>query len=764
MNFRKIACAVLAILLASSQGLAWAQPGPVSSAWEVRAAGGDALAEKIRLHVRAVELGREAQFDTALPILEKLIVQYPLDRQLFLDYLVVLFWAGHYEKAVSLYETKGLKPENMREYDRMAIGRSYFRAGKYKQARILFASVPDNDAARIAEAQAAIMAGAREDGEKIFAALITGGKDLADIYRDRAYVLELIGDYKAAAADKQKMLFLLPDTAEKRILRKQITADVLRNLIRGQQLPAAIEFGKKNLSFMAGDQFFESDFIVALQSNNNLKEAVREADRLWGAKANVPLYGLQAVAESFLRLGNWKQAVDAYERAIQAGGAADILLAGQAIAYAQDGRLEDAKRLYAQLAGKKNAPTTQLLVANLSSLLDYHKPYVAQQLFKTILAELPASERINAELHMGERMLAYWHSHAAYEHFRRVYKIKPDEPRAIAGMIRSARIIGDYVLARRLLDDSERQKIKSPVIEQAANEFKARAKGSLDVAFSHAHSHLDTMSDNLIVAAEHRTSDAVSILAQWRRVELENIATRATATLQGTSAGLGRTWMYDSLRVWYDHNRYGARNLDGFRLSYVRNFGDNIAWYINIAKHPYETVETLPFSLMATDYTLGVVRVYGLDRIRLAYVLSSISDGNRLTGFSAEWQRTWFDKAKTSLNSSLFATQVGFSKQLINGLPLVYYSPERRQIIGFSLSKRWKYGSHYWELTPTFRWERELDGPFLASPSLRLEYGKIYSAYRRLSLGLEYGIFWPHEGGGLKYASLQYYLAYRFGW
>ncbi len=762
MKFREWTCVLLVLLVASIPGLALGQPlsKPVSS--EKNGSQQPALGKG--LHVRAVELARESKFELALPMLEKLYAQYPNNLEMFFDYLVILTWDKQNEKAISLYENKGLSAAKLPDYVKMAMGGAYFSVGKYPRARSLFGAVANNLSARIAEAQSAMLSGAPEDGEKIFSSLLSSGQDPMIVYRERAVGRELIGAYKEASLDRLKLLEIIPDTPENNNLLKQTTADVLRDLIKGGTYSAAIEFAQKQLSFMAGEVYFESDYIVALQQNRDFKAAVSEADRLWGPTVQAPSYGLQSVAESYIELGKWKQAIRTYERIIAGGGSNDAIVSGQVLAYALNGQLDLAKPLFEKLASRKNQETNELMVINILSLIDYGKIHSAQQLFKIMVAVLPDADQVKPRVQIGQSLLGAGYNREAYEHFNHAYKVQPDNVDAMVGITRSAIAVGDYELAKKMLDRMQKLQLRSPEIIQVSSEFQNRETGNMAVGFYHVHNHLNELADDFVAVGEQRVSNAMSVFSQWRRLRMENTDTQASALLFTASAGVGRIWMNDSIRLWYDHHWTGSSNQSGFRVSYVRNFGEHTAWDLTVARHPYEDTGALRNNIMQTDYTLGFTRIIGPSRLRFAYVLGGLSDGNGINGFSGEWQRTWKDNDKTAITTSLFVTQARFREQEINGIPVVYDSPVRRETFGASIAKRWKYKNHYWELAPTLRWERDWPQRFLAGPSIRLEYGKSFSANHGLILGVEYGVFFPQEGGSLRYGSLQYDFSYYANW
>lgn len=764
MKLRKWACALLAAVVASQAGIAAVQAAPATAPAEKAGRQDPALGKA--QHAKAVELAREKRFDLALPMLEQLCAEYPANREMAYDYWVVLTWDGQNEKAVRLFEKRAYAISTLPDYVRMAMGGAYFSTGNYTVARRLFAAVPDSLSARIAEAQSAILGGTRDDGEKIFEGLIAAGRELEVVYRERAVARELIGAYKEAASDRQKLLELMPDTPENLSLRKQTTADALRDLIRGGAFAPAAEFGRKQIAFMTGDRYFESDYIVALQVNENFAEAVREAERLWGDQTRVPSYGLQSLAECYMELGKWKQATHTYERIVSSGDTGEAIQAGQAIAYAQGGRMDLARQLYEKLAAGKNPETIDLLVSNILILIDFKRPFAAQQLTKALTAALPAAAQVKPLVQVGERFYETEYAREAYEHFRQAHRIKPDDPGALVGMGRAAIVAGDYEVAKKTIETLKELRIRTPETIRLNSEFAEREKGNLESGFYHTHTHLQETADDFVARGEQRISHSHMILAQWRRLRIANNAAGDSALMYSASAGIGRVWVNDSIRLWAENNWTGGRSRPGFRVSYVRNFGTNTSWDFGVARHPYEDASALrqnPF-IMMTDYSLGFTRILGPSRIRLAYTWGLLSDSNTMNGLTAEWQRTWHDDDKTAFTTSLFATRTAFRAQEINGTPVVYDSPVRREGFGVSAAKRWKYKTHYWELSPTVKWERDWPDKFQLGPSVRLEYGKEFSRRHSLVLGVEYGVFWPQEGGGMKYGAFQYDASYRASW
>ena len=84
-------------------------------------------------HQSAVKLAREGNLKEALPLMESVYQQKPLDPTVVADYIVLLTWAERWSKAVAVYEQK--KELKLPDYVLPQVGRAYVEQGQLRQAQ-----------------------------------------------------------------------------------------------------------------------------------------------------------------------------------------------------------------------------------------------------------------------------------------------------------------------------------------------------------------------------------------------------------------------------------------------------------------------------------------------------------------------------------------------------------------------------------------------------------------------------------------------------
>lgn len=700
---------------------------------------------------QAVQLARNQHYGLALTVLQALYTGNPADRDTACDYIAVLNWAGRHTEAVSVFEA--LAPGPVPAYVLRAAGGSYYQTGRYAEALPSFKmlTAQGDSQAELWQAECLAALGDTEAAAAFYQERLAKTPADSLVYLSRARTAGRQGNYRQAAADYERARTLIAgDSAQAIVLQDELTIALLRsgNILRAiAELQPYIENGSANTSM-------QGNYIVALRSSGQYRQAVETAGRLWPDNTLAPLFALRAAAESYSQLKEPRQAITLYQAILARQPHDDSAQMGLAYHLLATGQQRQGLTIYTGLLD--HHPTHPTLAVNDAvSLLTAGHRTAASALFQTAIAYQPdLRERYAAALRTAGM------PQAALEQYRLLAGQAEASPAVLAGWLRTALSAGDYRQARQARQQLYEQFPLHPLTAAATEAFASRPLGEASLTFRSDSSYKQKDSAAWSFAASQNLSDSYRLSAGYDRLYLSDQATRRT--LSGRNIGLRfANWRTDTQLVY---TRY-TDTLSAYSLASEYRLSDNTAASLTISRSPLTDVRALAAQagpVLVQNYQFALTRrPSSAYEYSLSVSRSLFSDSNQATGFSLRHTQLLYDRVSQALSRQVYWNRTFYKEE-----HTAYDSPDLRESLGLGFHQKFSRGPEYvavdWML---LNWEHDVPERLALTPYIRLEYGYDMSATYALALGVEYGLHSDNAAGaGLRYSYRRLDGAYRIRW
>lgn len=337
MKQTKLFLTVLAGTIAANYNPAAAAPAPVPAQ--------EILAEDhAAVFASARKLMAKQKYAAAVPVLRSLLEQTPGNKQVAAEYITALARAGNTSAAATVFARTGkiaLPADTV-----YLLGTAYAGQGNWEKALDLYrdAAAGGYAKARVGEAECLAALGRSDEAEAAYTALLAA--DPADdwLYQQRGAIYLGRKQYDKAAADFSAAVLLKnKQGAASGALSESLAAalvgtgsydeavQVLSPLIKNKQATAAARV----------------NYITAMGRSGNAALAIEEAKTMWPELAKVPVDGILALADCYVRTGYAAEALSLYQAALQREPGNLAGRAGQAYALLYSGRYVEGVKLYA---------------------------------------------------------------------------------------------------------------------------------------------------------------------------------------------------------------------------------------------------------------------------------------------------------------------------------------------------------------------------------------------------------------------------------
>ncbi len=321
------------------------------------------------LIVDAVLQARRGELEEALATLEPMLAKRPDDRQLKIDYMVLLGWAGRDEEA--LQQAEGFDLEVAPPYLIESLAKSARNVGRFDQAVELYTLATTRRPGRAAGygglAMAQADAGRSEEALQTLAPALQAHPKNRDLLFAGGYAHERSGnrlealwayeeilrlDPRHREASRRRLLMLSALGAPGPALREggenagllstdemdHVTADWAAAKVRWGEIPAPgyeVRFAETDEAIAMLDDRIRQltaekglsetatpvlrarfDRMVALRNRYRMTDVVAEYERLGAQNVAVPVYGHQAAGDAYLYLERPREAEVAYREAL----------------------------------------------------------------------------------------------------------------------------------------------------------------------------------------------------------------------------------------------------------------------------------------------------------------------------------------------------------------------------------------------------------------------------------------------------------------
>lgn len=729
-----------------------------------------ASGERDSLHAYAVELSHRQNFSESLLILHWLYENDTTDKPVLYDYIVVLNWSGNNNGAVEMFEKE--KITDPPAYLLRSVGGSYYQQKDYAKAVDYLGQAADKGdrKAKIWQAQAYYRLGNAASGNAIYDAMLAQKPDDIEVLRSRASMKMMAANYPDALADFQKVLALSAGMDNAAEIKRSVDYDMAIAYIRLGEESKAITLLKPYVDNGTADVFMQSDYILALRLYQDYPTAVAEGTKLWPDWGKVPVFGLQAYADSYVRLGQVKKAIPIYEHIRQRDPNANGAKLGLAFSQMMTGHIDEGLKVYDELF------TVDPSLANVALDDAYYffeqgKYEAGKKLYNLVVTRFPDNPGYRQEF--ANSLADNEMPRDAYYQYKELSKVSGGEAAGLSGMVENAVEVGDYHSASKAVSKLQEQYSGNILAEQAMKSYEERRKGGAEASFNYYHDYKGVEYQNWQLNGDQSLGNSsFSVLAQVNRDKLINKDTGTSTTINSQALGVGLKNIRNDFQAWY-YNYQNNGTFSGYK--FISNFypTDRITFGLDVGRRPLAySPESMNPSLagftdgriMTTDYTLrtsikdGTKNVYDF-----SYTHSLYSDDNRSNSYNASWIRTLLYNDQRETYRFLFWNHDNWSIQR----PELYESPTGRDTFGVGWNEKWKFTKHYWEFTGTVEWGRDNPERTEFQPNIRLEYGYNFSPTRLLVLAAEYGIRTDstNNSGSLNHFGYTRYEAnYEFSW
>jgi len=701
-------------------------------------------------HDKGIELARAGDFKQAISIFAELRSRYPNAAPVWIDSAIVLHWSGDDKGATDIYESKLRNRRDLPLYLKEAMANAYYRTGVFTEARILYKELgaTGEHRFRMMEAQALIRLNDPAESESIYRGLLIEKPNNPDVYLSRGDARLVHGDYHRAIDDFLTAKALMEQNADADKIRK-IDSLLAAAYIRASDSARAIVALEPYIQNGTADIVMQADYVFALRQNGSFEKAIDAARRLWPDLNKPPVYGVRVLGDSYLRSGDYSQAIQVYAIVLRRDPKDHFALLGSALAGVLTGKVADALIKYDQVIAK-DPRLAELVLDDCLYFVSLGKTWSAEKVFGVITKRIPNNAAFHRQY--ADRLALSGLPRAAFENYQILRGMSGGGATGVAGMSRAATATGDYAQAKTLLDALDQQALRSPVVAQALREYEERQKGSWNSRTAFYSDYRNKADFSMVNSFEANLGGNISLLGQTTRLSLRNTETNETADYWSYGPGIRIRGLKYDFKAWSNYSNMA--NMDGnqFSLALYPNDKSTVGFFSTMA--PIETAEAMNQRIMARTYggsyswqkfaspAPGGTQLRVKDYYTVGYSESSVTDGNKSYNISANWDRLIRDDRLKRLTWSTYLSRQSFAFESPN-----YYSPGLRHTIGTGLTDRTYVKRGYWEWKVFLEYGGAQPYSWDFSPYARLEYGHFFTSLFFAVAGCEYGFSTKNERG-----------------
>jgi tetratricopeptide (TPR) repeat protein len=715
---------------------------------------------------QALALARSGQYPSALAIFQQLS---PLatNPNILYDHAIVLTWSGDYAAAISLYEDQILfLPSSIPSYVKTSIAGAYYRLSQFKKAQQLFHEVAlsgDRPAKRW-EAESFMRMKDIKSANHLYQELLTSAPSDIDTYLSRASLFLLLGNTVSAAVDVNQALEQLPNNLEGQERSLQIRADMAASFIQHDDYNRAIILLQPTIANGSATMKMQANYILALKLNTDYKRAIQQGVLLWPDFTLVPDFGLQALADCYLRVREPAIASTIYRIILTRHNPdtnSNTITLSLAYADLRDGNIQKGLEEYQHLL-PTNPTFGPIASMDANSFIEAGQIDTGKKLYQLLLTTVPDTSFYLKSY--GAILSENDMPREAYHQYEKLNELNSGDRIALSGLVTTATVFGDYKTARAA---TRNLKEKYPLYS-IPNEFVAKDRNynlkSIQGSYQMLHDYKGNQVTETDLMARQHGDGRFSILANTNYKKISD--TTSSTTLPSYGLGLQYEDVTRDVQLWIK-NYYHNNTFTGYHLLANHYFDDRAFIEINIEKSPIEDVQALTFPIMSTTQQLTLNRKLGLkDFYTLSLTSSNYSDGNHSTTYGTTFDHTLLTTKTKSANWFAYGNRTHYKYQLINATSTPYESPMARETYGLGITEHWDMENRYWKGTVTAEWGRDRPEDFSFSPNIAMEYGYIFSPTHSLQLGAQYNFHTDTSviSKNLGFGSRQYYINYNRTW
>jgi len=737
----------------------WEQPA-IANWQKIVAAGGQDQLRKV--HEQAVALARQGNYDEAITLLDWLKKQDPKDLNITFDYITILAWAGHIEAAIKNFEA--LSVQDIPDYVRLNISDAYRRAGKLEQAMAAIQPVADKGdrKAKVKLAELWLEKGDKGKSYELYDELIAENKQDIQTYLSRADNSMRRQEYPQAAADYKMALRLIPDDEANSALRRRIAGELAAAYINLDQPTQAVAVLQPYIANRTATKNMEGNYILALRNSRQARLAVYMAGLLWPKLADAPIFGLQALADCYVELKDYGQAINIYNHLAARSPDHERYQFLEAFYCLLAGKTWQGLALYDELLA--TYPDQAAVAINQAgSLIATGHLVPGRALFELIVNKFPDTAVYRQQY--AEELARSGLNLAAYQQYYALAQMPDGEAAGLTGMLKTALVVNDYQKARQAYEALAGRHGKSKAVAAIMAQYGERRLGQLDARYIYNTSYKQLSSRQWQIYGEQNGGDNYWLMADSRRYWLNDWGANERQILDSNNIGIGYSGGKNEYTLWYGQTN-AKTTFATWSARIAHSVHDRLKLGFEAYRAPVLDVQALsPLNggpVMADGYSLSLAyQANAKDTYTLALNREFYTDENQTFGFSLAQTKNLFSRGNMSLARFLTWSRSWYSKQ-----DLVYESPSLREAAALGWDLIINRPNGYWYGRLALNWDRDYPDPLALNPYLRVERAFNFGPDRLLLLGTEYGARTDDAlgRGSSRFGYRQFDLLYRMVW
>ncbi len=704
-----------------------------------------------QLRVEAVQLARGGDYGKSLEIFSGLEKQGYEDNAFWADYLTVLSWAGKNAELTRLADQHYAGDfSSLPDYAALPLARSFLQQGDGIRGRQLLQMLMQrgNPEAKLAYAERLLYEGDSERARQLYGELLSDKALPAHrLHFSQACAAMQRNDFIAAeeefAAAKEAAPESQPDYA------RDVDAQRAAMYIQRREDDRAVNILRPYVIQGRATPNMFSDYLTALRFDNKQKEAVA-AFRAYGSDwSGLPVYGLQNMADLYLRTGKYREAEALYTYILTRQDIGYVRM-GRAYCLEQLGREQAALDEYRTVVEKYPALQNAVAVDG-TTFLNTGKIHIARQLYQLLgntEAEKNAYQLRYAQALSGidrdtgsesmnfrqaELLQNREYYHEAQSVFARLAKLPAFETEAKAGLAHNKIRKGLFADGEKILDElNQKDSVNAKTYAaNMANDRKMTA--SLRTYFETGVDYRRNRTEETGVEYQAYLGGNLYGSLGMSHYSLDDDDTHSAYNRR--TEGISYRFDRGQLDLGCEHYS-GPASLDGLMAGFSYEFNDvgNLAFAMG--RRPHTTAAAVRSGIDERYYSLRWEQLL-TNRLQLGfeYDWSSLSDTNRYRRYALDG--TWLLGAGTAYRDNLL---FNFSRGMYEWTSDEYDSPERRIDFAAGFSRKWNIPARErtWEWITMLGWGHDNNEGNGFEPMTRLEFTQNLKANQRLVIGAEY--------------------------
>ncbi len=751
----------------------------LSSTVSASAAAMDVQADTLRNE--AVQLARGGKYDQSLEIMKGLEKQGYQEDRFWADYITILSWAGKDKDLLAAAEKRyGSDFSALPDYAALPLARTYLRTGQAAEGKAILQRLADrgNKEAKLAYAERFLYDGDYKDGQALYQEMAVKGEvSIEQLYYSQARAAMDRNDFIEAEKDfslaKQNAPVGKPDYV------RDIDAVRAAMYIQHRENDRAVNILRPYVEHGQATMNMISDFLTALRFDNKQKEAIADFKKYCPDLSKVPVYGLQNMADLYLRAGKYPEALKLYDAILPRADLGYVRM-GRAYCLAMLGQEGKAFAEYQQIVQKY--PNLQQAVAgDGTTFLRIGKLNIARKVYGLLgntteekqayqLQYANALATVDEEVgnagqdfKQSEIRDGRVYYHESQQIFRKLAAEKKGLSYAadmgIAGnQVRKGLFAdADHLLKRLNREDSEN------VLGYAANMANVRRlESEYHVYYQAGMDYQKNRSEEMGRNYQRYLGGNLYGSTGTSHHSLHDANTR-TSYNQNTA---GLSYRFDRGQVDAIYGIYsGDGNLHAMTNRLMYEFNDLATLSFSTGRRPHGTAGAVKAGIKERFHTLRWEQILN-DRwhFGLEYDWNSLTDGNRYRNYA--WDGTYALMATTVYRDKLLFS---FSRGVYDWSSDTYDSPGRRIDFAGGWSRKWiiPRKDRTWEWITMLSWGHDNNDTNGFEPSTRLELTQSLKGEQSVVLGFEYG--WRKNTNtddtlNRRSTSFQFDINYNIGW